>query len=283
MLILGSAMMWNANARAQTAAPSPQPAPAAAQAAPQTADNPVGSVATLQGSASVTHSNATHPLALSDPIYKGDTLQTGIDGTLGITFDDETTFTLKPNARIAVDDFVYQDGGSNNAADVQRAARHRGVRRRRSRPYRRHEDQYADVVARHSRHHRHRRDSGRRRRRRRGVGQALSRRRRPGRPHRSVRPRWRVARRAHARRHRLCGAAGRRRPLCRGAVADLGAGSGARSLVRAPDLCHAHHRPPDQHPAPQPAAAAQSAAAQSTAAAKPVAGTRAAAWIAAAA
>jgi hypothetical protein len=116
MLILGSAMMWNGDARAQTAAPSPQPAPAAAQAAPQTADNPVGSVATLQGSASVTHSNATHPLALSDPIYKGDTLQTGVDGTLGITFDDETTFTLKPNARIAVDDFVYQDGGSNNAA-----------------------------------------------------------------------------------------------------------------------------------------------------------------------
>jgi hypothetical protein len=116
MLILSGVLAWNADARAQTAAPAPQPAPAAAQAAPQAADNPVGSVATLQGSASVTHSNASHPLALSDPIYKGDTLQTGVDGTLGITFDDETTFTLKPNARIDVDDFVYQDGGSNNAA-----------------------------------------------------------------------------------------------------------------------------------------------------------------------
>jgi FecR protein len=118
-VILGSVATWNATARAQTGTPAPQPAaaaPAAAPAAPPAADNPVGSVATLQGSASVTHSNATHPLALSDPIYKGDTLQTGTDGTLGITFDDETTFTLKPNARIAVDDFVYQDGGSNNAA-----------------------------------------------------------------------------------------------------------------------------------------------------------------------
>jgi hypothetical protein len=118
-VILGSVATWNATARAQTGTPAPQPAaaaPAAAPAAPPAADNPVGSVATLQGSASVTHSNATHPLALSDPIYKGDTLQTGTDGTLGITFDDETTFTLKPNARIAVDDFVYQDGGSSNAA-----------------------------------------------------------------------------------------------------------------------------------------------------------------------
>jgi hypothetical protein len=116
MLIVAGAATWNAAARAQTGAPVPQPAPAAAQASSQAADNPVGSVATLQGSASVTHSNATHALALKDPIYKGDTLQTGVDGTLGITFDDETTFTLKPNARIDVDDFVYQDGGSNNAA-----------------------------------------------------------------------------------------------------------------------------------------------------------------------
>jgi hypothetical protein len=116
ILVLGATLAWTVNAKAQTGAPVPQPAPATAQGAPQAADDPVGSVATLEGSASVTHSNATHPLALSDSIYKGDTLQTGADGTLGITFDDETTFTLKPNARIAVDEFVYQDGGSNNAA-----------------------------------------------------------------------------------------------------------------------------------------------------------------------
>jgi FecR protein len=116
MLILGGAMAWSASAQAQTAVPAPQPAPAAAQTAPHADDNPVGSVATLQGSASVTHANATHALALSDPVYKGDTLQTGVDGTLGITFDDETTFTMKPNARFAVDEFVYQEGGSSNAA-----------------------------------------------------------------------------------------------------------------------------------------------------------------------
>lgn len=116
MLIVGGAMACGAGAQAQTATPAQQPAPTVAPAAAPADDNPVGSVATLQGSASVTHANATHALAQSDPVYKGDTLQTGTDGTLGITFDDETTFTLKPNARIAVDDFVYQDGGSNNAA-----------------------------------------------------------------------------------------------------------------------------------------------------------------------
>ncbi len=49
-------------------------------------------------------------------ILKGDVLQTSATGTLGITFDDETTFTLTPNSRIAVDDFVYQEGGTHNAA-----------------------------------------------------------------------------------------------------------------------------------------------------------------------
>jgi hypothetical protein len=111
MLVLGSLLASTAAALAQTAIPAadlPPPTPGAA--------NPVGSVATLEGSASVTHNNATSALQVSDAIFKGDTLQTGVDGTLGITFDDETTFTLKPNSRIDVDDYVYQEGGAHNAA-----------------------------------------------------------------------------------------------------------------------------------------------------------------------
>jgi hypothetical protein len=135
MLILGSVMILGTDARAQADAPgparlaqvptpqtpptSPPSPPAASQPAaptsPQSAD-PVGSVATLQGSASVTRNNATSTLALRDPVYKNDVLQTKVDGTLGITFDDETTFTLKPNTSLAVDEFVYQEGGTDNAA-----------------------------------------------------------------------------------------------------------------------------------------------------------------------
>jgi FecR protein len=135
MLILGSVMVLGADARAQAGGPGPArlaqapasptppatpPAPPAtgqpaAQSSQQPAD-PVGSIATLQGTASVTRNNATSALALRDPVYKNDVLQTNADGTLGITFDDETTFTLKPNTRLAVDEFVYQEGGSDNAA-----------------------------------------------------------------------------------------------------------------------------------------------------------------------
>ena len=137
LLILGSVMILGTDARAQADAPGPArlaqaptpptppappatpPPPAASQPAaatsPQPTD-PVGSVATLQGAASVTRNNATSALALRDPVYKSDVLQTNVDGTLGITFDDETTFTLKPNTRLTVDEFVYHEGGADNAA-----------------------------------------------------------------------------------------------------------------------------------------------------------------------
>jgi hypothetical protein len=90
-----------------------QPAPAATQPA---ADDPIGNVATLTGSATVTRNNAPTPLKLKDDIFLNDVLQTSANSTLGVTFNDATTFNLTANARIAVDSFVYEDGGKANAA-----------------------------------------------------------------------------------------------------------------------------------------------------------------------
>ena len=299
MLILGSVMILGTDARAQADAPGPArlaqvptpqtpPAtpplpPAASQPAaptsPQPAD-PVGSVATLQGSASVTRNNATSALALRDPVYKNDVLQTKVDGTLGITFDDETTFTLKPNTQLAVDEFVYQEGGANNAAVFNVV---RGT---------------AAFVAAEVAHTGNMRidtpsstlgirgttglvevpEGG-------AAGGQVSIKLYPdadGRVGRIevFRPRRRTARNLVARRHRIRDPAWNGRPLHRGAVADFGAGSRARSDVRAPGVCGADRGSPDQSAAPHLAAtAAQSDTAQSTqsATARPIAGTRTAA------
>jgi FecR protein len=93
--------------------PSTQSAPADAQPA---TDEPIGNVATLTGSATVTRNKASTPLKLEDDIFLNDILQTSANSTLGVTFNDATTFNLTANARIEVDNFVYADGGKANAA-----------------------------------------------------------------------------------------------------------------------------------------------------------------------
>jgi hypothetical protein len=101
--------LWPLAARAQNRGDQP--------AADQGAGD-VGQVATLKGSASVTRGNPASSVALrvKDPIFKHDILATDANSTLGITFDDQTTFSLSASTRIAVDEFIYQEGGSGNAA-----------------------------------------------------------------------------------------------------------------------------------------------------------------------
>ena len=95
-------------AQAPVAATAPSPA--------ATDDEPIGNVATLTGSSTVTRNNTPTPLKLQDDIFQNDMLQTSANSTLGVTFNDATTFNLTANARITVDSFVYEDGGKQNAA-----------------------------------------------------------------------------------------------------------------------------------------------------------------------
>lgn len=83
----------------------------------QDTNDQVGQVATLQGIATVTRGTAApSTLKVSDAIYKKDVLQTGANAALGVTFDDETTLSLTANARIVVDEFIYEEGGNGNTA-----------------------------------------------------------------------------------------------------------------------------------------------------------------------
>jgi hypothetical protein len=95
----------------------PAPAQAAVPADAQPAsDEPIGNVATLTGSATVTRNNTPTPLKVQDDIFLNDVLQTSANSTLGVTFNDATTFNLTANASITVDNYVYAEGGQQNAA-----------------------------------------------------------------------------------------------------------------------------------------------------------------------
>jgi FecR protein len=110
---------------AQPPATAPSPAPAAASPTPAAtsptpaqaaADDPIGNVATLTGIATVIRNKNSIALKLQDDVFLNDVLQTSANSTLGVTFNDSTTFNLTANARIAVDSYIYEDGGKQNKA-----------------------------------------------------------------------------------------------------------------------------------------------------------------------
>jgi hypothetical protein len=91
--------------------------PAYAQADPgiNTAP-PIGHVAKLTGSASVVRNGVSAALNIGDNVYKGDVVQSGADSSLGISFIDGTAFSLSSNARMVLNDMVYDPLGSSNAS-----------------------------------------------------------------------------------------------------------------------------------------------------------------------
>ena len=110
-------MAWRFAANAQDPAGGPQTG--MRQAVQPDLASEIGQIGTLQGDASVTRGNAAAiALKVRDPIFKNDTLSTGPNSALGITFDDQTTFSLSANTRIVVNEFVYTEGGQNNSASI---------------------------------------------------------------------------------------------------------------------------------------------------------------------
>jgi hypothetical protein len=117
IMLFGGAAAWPLPLFWPFAARAQNPPVPGQQATGQADAGQVGQVATVEGSATVTRGNgAPVPLQVGDPIFKNDTLSTSATSTLGVTFDDETTFSLSPNTRIVVSEYVYQQDGSGNAA-----------------------------------------------------------------------------------------------------------------------------------------------------------------------
>jgi hypothetical protein len=96
-----------------------------ANAAPDT--NPIGKVLTATGTVRIDHSTAITVQAnlptngvgetkVGDLIYRGDIIQTGSDGKLGVAFADGSSFSVSPNARMEVNEFVYDPHGHSNSS-----------------------------------------------------------------------------------------------------------------------------------------------------------------------
>src|SRR5262245_5298992 len=78
---------------------------------------PIGKVVSSTGAVTIEHAGAVVVQAnlpgqpsrtkMGDPVFMGDVVQTGADGRVGITFTDGTAFNLSSNARMVLNEFVY--------------------------------------------------------------------------------------------------------------------------------------------------------------------------------
>jgi hypothetical protein len=103
---------------AQSNSAAPQPG--------QLDGSPIGKVLTAAGTARIEHAvavvlqanlppNGSSQAKVGDLVYRGDVIQTGVDGALGITFADGTSFSVSNNARMEVNEFVYDPKGNSNS------------------------------------------------------------------------------------------------------------------------------------------------------------------------
>jgi VCBS repeat-containing protein len=76
----------------------------------------IGHVTKLQGSASVIRNGVSIILNNGDNVEKGDVVQSGSNSTVGITFIDGTVFGLSSNARMVLNEMVYDPNGSSNTS-----------------------------------------------------------------------------------------------------------------------------------------------------------------------
>ncbi|WP_036055067.1 VCBS domain-containing protein, partial [Bradyrhizobium sp. URHD0069] len=76
----------------------------------------IGHVTKLVGTATAIRNGVSIILNNGDNVEKGDVVQAGSDSMLGITFIDGTVFALSSNARMVLNDMVYDANGSNNSS-----------------------------------------------------------------------------------------------------------------------------------------------------------------------
>lgn len=82
--------------------------PLYADAGSMTDESPIGAVQELTGDATVTRTDGTtDTLEIGSPIYQGDIIETSQTGAVNITFVDESSFAVSEDARLAIDEYVF--------------------------------------------------------------------------------------------------------------------------------------------------------------------------------
>ncbi len=78
-------------------------------------DEQIGTVVAIEGSATLTHDGASKAAAKEMPIYENDIIETGKKSRICVMFVDNTWFILGQDAKLSIDEYVFDpDNAKNN-------------------------------------------------------------------------------------------------------------------------------------------------------------------------
>lgn len=73
----------------------------------QAEEPPIGYVKNVTGDASVSTAGQTVKAETGTPVLLGSVLRTGKNGSMGVTFKDETVMSFGPDTELSVDEYLY--------------------------------------------------------------------------------------------------------------------------------------------------------------------------------
>ena len=76
----------------------------------------LGTFSSCTGSASVIRNGVSVELHIGDAIQKGDVVQTGSESSVGMTLVDGSAFGMTSNARMVINEMIYDPNGSSNSS-----------------------------------------------------------------------------------------------------------------------------------------------------------------------
>ena len=79
----------------------------------------IGKVVSVEGDATATHADGvTVNLANGDPVYQGDVVRTGPGSKLGVSFIDDSVFSMSADARMVLDELVFDPAKAADSSMV---------------------------------------------------------------------------------------------------------------------------------------------------------------------
>ncbi len=76
----------------------------------------IGTVLKMSGSASVIRNGVSVELQIGAAVQKGDVIQTGSNSSIGMTFVDGSAFGMTSNARMVLNEMIFDPNGSSNSS-----------------------------------------------------------------------------------------------------------------------------------------------------------------------